>query len=842
MRVKILLWAVLLGVLCLPVHATTLNWDTLPPLPEAISGQFAGLQNGGIIVAGGSNFEVSPFQGGEKQWKNKIYLLKPGADTWEEAGTLPTNRAYGGSVSLEGLYIFGGTDGQQCFDDVLVLRWDGSSDTVSVTQGDERFTLPSPCAFTSATLLDTTVYMAGGIHDPKATDALHTFWSFNLAQPDQGWQELDPEPIDKGHMLSVIAAQSGGIYRISGTELFAKEDGTPGRKYISDAWRYAPGEGWTEVASIPKPVVAAPYAAMGPAHILIFSGDDGSLAERNAELGDNHPGFSHDVMAYHTITDSWTKLGEVPEATVTTQAVVLGDAIVIPGGEDRPGHRSPMVTVMTAAAREGGLAGLDYAAIVGYFGILVCIGFYFSKREKTTEAYFLGGRKVPWWAVGISLWGTSLSAITYLAIPAQAYATNWTYFWNNMTVLIIGPIVIYFFIPKLREFPMQTAYEFLENRFNVATRIYGSICFCVFQVGRVGIVMLLPSIALSAATGLNVMWCIGLMGVLATIYTMVGGIEAVIWTDVMQAIVLALGAFIALGIVFSNIDGGVATVLSEANAMNKFHSINWSWEYSQAADAFWVILIGQAFLNLYPITADQTMVQRYLTTATTKEAQRALWTHVVVGVPTTVIFFGLGTALWVFFRHNPELLDPGFAKNDAILPLFIVEQFPIGLKGIIIAGIFAAAMSSLDSSINSVSAVLVNDYYRRFIPNVDDRKALTAAKALTLIFGLVGTASAVYAAQLNSTSLWEPFMALLGLVGSGLAGIYALGVFTTRTHGVGAFIGALTSAAVLYYVRYLADLDIHTFLYGLIGFVVAFTVGYAVSLVIPDSKVTASRA
>ncbi len=835
MKLSTVLFSVLLVLFTMAGQATTLNWSTLPPLPEAISGQFAGMQDGAIIVAGGSNFEVSPFQGGEKQWKDKIYLLKPGADAWIEAGTLPANRAYGGSISVAGLYIIGGTDGTRCFDDVMVLRWDGQSDTVSVTPGDERFTLPSPCAFTSATHLDGTVYMAGGQADPKATEALHTLWSFELGQPDKGWQELEPDPVEKGYILPVIAAQSGGIYRISGTELHAKADGTPGRKYLYDAWRYTPGHGWEAVAPIPQAVVAAPHAAMGSAHILVFSGDDGTNVERNEELGDNHPGFSHKVLAYHTITDSWAHLGDIPNATVTTQAVVLDDKIIIPGGEDRPGHRLPVVTVLEFAKREGGLAALDYAAIVIYFAVLVGIGFYFSKREKTTEAYFLGGRKVPWWAVGISLWGTSLSAITYLAVPAQAYATDWTFLWANMTVLVIGPIVIYKFIPKLREFPMQTAYEFLEIRFNVATRVYGSICFCIFQVGRVGIVMLLPSIALSAATGLDVMWCIGVMGVLATIYTMVGGIEAVIWTDVMQAIVLAIGAFIALGIVFYNIDGGMATVMADATTANKFHSINLTWDYRQAANAFWVILVGQAFLNLYPITADQTMVQRYLTTATTKQAQRALWTHVIVSIPTTFIFFGLGTALWVFFRHNPELLDPGLAKNDAILPLFIVEKFPMGLKGIIIAGIFAAAMSSLDSSINSVSSVLVNDYYRRFFPNVNDAMALRMAKILTLVFGLVGTVSAVYAAQINSTSLWEPFMNLLALVGSGLAGIYALGVFTKRTHGIGAFTGAITSAGTLYYLSN-ADFGIHGFLYGFIGFAVAYIVGYCVSLVIPGGK------
>jgi SSS family transporter len=471
------------------------------------------------------------------------------------------------------------------------------------------------------------------------------------------------------------------------------------------------------------------------------------------------------------------------------------------------------------------LGMVDYGAIGLYLAALVGMGAYFSRREKTTEQFFLGGRKIPWWAVGLSIFGTSISSITYLSIPAQAYATNWVYFNANMAIPLVAPVVTLFYISHYRKWPIATAYEYLERRFNLLTRLYGSVCFLIFQTGRVGIVMLLPAIALSAATGMDKGTCIIVMGVLATMYTVMGGIEAVIWTDVLQAIVLTCGAVLALVLIVIKVDGGVVNLVREAAANDKFHMIEWSWD--PASTALWVVLIGNAFMNLYPMTADQTVVQRYLSTPNVRDAKRAVWTNALLTIPITVLFFSLGTALWAYFRQHPQYLDPTL-QNDAIIPLFVTIEFPIGLKGVLIAGIFAAAMSSLDSSINSVASVLVNDYYRRFVAEVSERRAFFAARLTTLLFGGIGTAVAFYAAQINAPSLWGPFLSLLSYVGSGIAGVFALGVFTTRANGIGAVCGAIASAAAVYGSGYT---DIHNFVKGIIGVVVAFAVGYTVSLI-----------
>jgi Na+/proline symporter len=297
---------------------------------------------------------------------------------------------------------------------------------------------------------------------------------------------------------------------------------------------------------------------------------------------------------------------------------------------------------------------------------------------------------------------------------------------------------------------------------------------------------------------------------------------------VIQAVVLLFGALLALYLVASGVDGGLAGVVAEAQAYDKFHMFNWSWDVT--TNAVWVCVIGQFFAMLYPYTADQTMVQRYLSTADERDARRAVWTNAAMTIPVSIVFFGLGTALWAFFRSHPQGLNPNLA-NDAILPLFIVSEFPVGLKGIIIAGIFAAAMSSLDSSMNSLASVFVNDYYRRFVPGVSEGRALLLARILTVLLGAFGTGVALYLAGQESRSLFDSYLKLLGLAGGGLAGIVALGMFTQRTHGWGAIVGALFSSACVYVV-YQQELT-HPYMYGAVGFLVAVVVGYGISRLLP---------
>jgi len=459
------------------------------------------------------------------------------------------------------------------------------------------------------------------------------------------------------------------------------------------------------------------------------------------------------------------------------------------------------------------------------------MGIYFSRREKSTDDFFLGGRRVPWWAAGLSIFGTQLSAITYMAIPAKAYHTDWVYFLGNMMIVAIAPLVVLVYLPFFRRLDVTSAYEYLEKRFNLATRLLGSGAFLLFQLGRMGIVLYLPALALTTVTGMDVYFSILIMGALATLYTVLGGIEAVIWTDVVQVVVLLGGALVSLIIIAIKIDGGFAAVVGEGLSHGKFNAAILSWDAATAA--LWVVLLGKPFEMLISYTSDQTVVQRYLTTVDEKAAARSIWTNAVLTVPASIIFFGLGTALWAFYRAHPELLNP-CGRVDDVFAWFIVGQLPAGVAGLVIAGLFAAAMSSLDSSMNSMATAVTTDFYRRFRPAVDDRRSLALARWLTLLLGAAGTASALWMAYLGSTSMWDQYSKVIGLFGGSLAGLFAVGIFTRHTSGGGAIAGFLASGGVLYYVARHAP--IHFFLYPAIGVGTCFVVGYAASLVMPSGR------
>ncbi|MBM4035455.1 MAG: sodium/solute symporter, partial [Planctomycetes bacterium] len=782
-----------------------------------------GVSGGALVVAGGANFPTPLFQGGKKVWVDTVFALEPGGKKWKGQGRLPRPLAYGASITWKDeLVCIGGCDAERHYAETFVLG------------GSALPNLPKPCAMMGAALVGDTVYVAGGLETPTATEAMKNFWALDLSAPkwEWEWQELEPWP-GPGRILPVVVAQSDGyetqVYVISGAELFAGPDGKPARRYLTDGWAYSPkAKTWRRVADVPRAVVAAPAIEWGQAHILVFGGDDGKNAARMQELKEKHPGFSRDILGYHTITNTWAKLGEMPLGQVTTTAVRWQGGIVIPSGEIRPGTRTPKVFFAKPVEARAHFGWLDYAVLAAYLVALVIIGLYIAPREKTTDDFFLAGRRVPWWAAGLSIFGTQLSAITFLSIPAAVFATDWVPFLANLCIVLVAPIVVYFYLPFFRRLNVTTAYEYLEKRFSLAVRLFGSVSFILYQLGRMGIVVLLPALALSAVSGLDVVTSILIMGVLATFYTVLGGIEAVVWTDVLQVVVLMGGAVYCLVVMLGGVDGGLGTVVSTGLAEGKFRLANWTWDYTSMA--LWVVVLGNFLTVLVPYTTDQAVVQRYLTTRDEKAAARSVWTNAALSVPASLLFFAIGTALYVFYKGRPELLDPA-QENNAIFASFIARELPAGVSGLVIAGVFAAAMSTLDSSMNSISTALVTDFYRRFRPQAEDRFCLNLARWLTGILGALGTGTALFLASLDIKQLWFFFTSMLGLLGGALAGVFALGIFTRRANGPGALIGAGAGAALSALAWRCTA--IHFYLYGAIGVVGAFVVGYAASFAFP---------
>ena len=480
------------------------------------------------------------------------------------------------------------------------------------------------------------------------------------------------------------------------------------------------------------------------------------------------------------------------------------------------------------APSRSGFRTLDYVALGLYLAALAAIGVYFSRGEGGTGDFFLAGRRIPWWAAGLSIYGTQLSSISFIAIPAKVFATDWVYILVQASIVLVAFPAAWLYLPFFRRLNVTTAYEYLEARFNLAVRLFASASFILFQVGRMAIVLFLPAIALTTVTGIDVYVSILLMGVLATFYTAMGGVEAVIWTDVLQVFVLLGGALLSLALILTRLDGGLVDLFQTAGAAGKLHVFDWKWDYTTTA--VWVVLIGNFFNNLVPYTSDQAVVQRYLTTKDEASARKSIWVNAVMLVPSTLILFTLGTALWAFYGAHPQLLDPELPV-DAVFPLFIAQQLPVGIAGLVVAGVFAASMSTLDSSLNSVAAAIVTDFYGRFRRDVADSAKLRLARWLTVVFGALATTAAIGLAASNVGSLWDAFQATMGLFGGALAGLFALGIFTRRAHGAGALVGAAASIVALAWVQ--RSTPLHFFLYGMIGVLTCVIVGYLASLALP---------
>lgn len=854
----------LLVVLQLPAQKDTatftLTWDTLavmPPSPHqnrqpGVAGAFTGVHKGVLIIAGGANFPDGPiWQGGTKEYQDAIYILEKADDDYkwfrDKAFSLPFPVAYGLSISTDhGLFCVGGMDESDYHDQVFLLRW--NSEEKELIREDDWPTIPVPLANMSGGKIGDKLYVAGS----SEGDGNKYFWSLDLRQPEKGWQALpvwDGPPRTYANGVVQNEGEYDCFYLMKGRYRGPNGISTT----FQDMHKYDPRTNSWELIEATGPagknlaVSAATALPYGANHILLFGGagseplntleqlavdinaaEDSSrlnaLTRRRDELLAGHSGFSRAVYAFHTITHTWTSLGELPSGSqVTTTALTWDDRIVIPTGEVAPSVRTPLV-ISGHFEHTSRFSWLNYAVLGFYLLLLVGLGFRFSRNQQTTDDFFRGGKRIPWWAAGLSIFGTQLSAITFMAIPAKTFATNWLYFILSMTIIMVAPFIIRYFLPFFRRFNLTSAYEYLELRFNLTTRLLGSMMYIFLQLGRVGIVLLLPSLALSVVTGIDVYLCILSMGVLSILYTVLGGIEAVIWTDVLQVVVLLGGALLSLAILAFNLNG--QDIVNYIDQFDKLQVFDLSWTFTEPT--LWVVLFGGLANNIVTYGSDQTVIQRYLTTKDEKTAAKGIMTGAWMTVPATLIFFSLGTLLFVNYKVHPETLAPALNNTDGIFPWYIINSLPDGVSGLLIAAVFAASMSSLDSSMNSVSTVLTTDFFRRLGPERAEATYLRLARWLTVVIGVVGTGLALVMAGRGVSSLWDQFNMIIGLFAGGLGGVFCLGIFFKRANGRGAIIGLIASGVVQYFVKeYTA---IHLLLYAFSGMVTAISVGYFASL------------
>ena len=849
-----------------------LQWKSLPDLPDSIgvAGPFVGVHNDTLIVAGGANFPEGMPWGTDREgrlnppkiYHKTVYLI--GRDRDKPSNKISNNNllaqelGYGVSISHStGVICIGGEYkihdknathySSQSFLSAKAFRLIVSGDKI-----DQRNDLPDlPEATTAAAgaLIGDKIYVCGGDSGKGATK---NFWVLDLAENPPRWKALPPwDGLPRTH--HIVVAQHDGrevcLFLMSGR---AKHNGR--WKLHRDMHKYSPSRNkWSKLNDIrvdgdreARCVMAGMGIGWGANHLFVFGGAGGErflrleempAGSKKTQLLEEHTGFNRDVLLYNCVTDRWNVYSQFPEGKrlngkgatgghVTTTAVRWGDSIVIATGETNPGVRTPRIWAATPINEEKNFGTVNWLILTGYMAALLVIGLLMAKRGKTSDDFFLAGRRIPWWAAGLSIYSTQLSAITYLAIPAKTYATDWTRFILQFGILAIAPIIICFFLPFYRRLNLPSAYSYLEKRFSLGLRLVGSLSFVLFQLARMGIVILLPALALSAVTGVSLVACIVLMGVLSTTYTVLGGIEAVIWTDVLQTIVLLFGAVAAIVVITGEVEGGAFELVRVAADQGKLHFINWEWSWT--SDAILVVIIGAFFTNFLPYTSDQAVVQRYLTTPDEKQASRAIYTNGLLAIPGSVIFFALGTALFVFYQQNPNDLGP-LAKSDQILPVFIVNELPAGLAGLVVAGVFAAAMSSLDSSIHSIATVLSVDFLNRLRGEPAD--PLSIAKKLTLALGVLGTVSALFIATQDIKHLWDHLMGIIGLLLGALGGLFTLGIFTRRVAAIHAWAGLGACVLALWYVKNFTDLN--GLLYGAVGTGSCFLVGWVLSFLVP---------
>lgn len=862
--------AVLPGAISLGAEARgQLEWQSLPDLPEplGLGGPIVGVHHDALIVGGGANFP-EPVWDNDKVWRDAAWVLTrndEGHYQWLDGFQLDRPIAYAACASTDqGVVCIGGNDGTSTFAECFLLQWDGDAKQLN------QMPLPaltSPCAYGAAAVIGNVVYLTGGQPDSDLSSATTGFWRLDMnsyeGTPNSvAWERLPGWP-GPARAFHIAVAQHNGfddcVYVISGRasrsiegiEQTTGEAVTDDWYALRDIYEFNPqrfdatafdsasgsysGTGrfaspWRRRADVPQCVMAGPAGAIGQSHIFVLGGDTGRLAPKTDELKLDHPGFPLKNFAYHTITDTWIETGEPPVNQVTTPAVRWGDAIVVASGEVKPRVRTPKIWAVKAVEHKPAFGAVNFSVLTVYLLSMVGVGVYFARKNKNTNDFFRGGQKIAWWAAGCSIFATMLSSITYMAIPAKAFAQDMVYMLGNFMIPVVAPVAVFLALPFFRQIDATSAYEYLEKRFNRSVRVFASASFTLFHIFRMGIVMSLAALALATVTELTPAQCVLIMGVLSIVYCTMGGVEAVVWTDTIQTFVLLGGAILCLGLMLAESGEGVGGFFSTAWADGKFHVVNFHLDATSASLALWVVVIGGIGQNLSSYTADQAVVQRYMTTPDRRRAANSIWTAAVLTVPATLLFFFLGAGLYVFYKANPEKLDPTYL-TDQVLPLFIANEVPIGIAGLIVAGIFAAAQSTISTSMNSTATTIVSDFLRPFNALNSERGYLNAARVVTFSFGVLGTLLGLLFIDPSNKSLFDSFIKVIGLFMGVLGGLFGLGILTRRANAWGSLFGALAGATVMGLLPICTDIS--GYLYASLGITTCFVVGFIASLILP---------
>lgn len=429
---------------------------------------------------------------------------------------------------------------------------------------------------------------------------------------------------------------------------------------------------------------------------------------------------------------------------------------------------------------------LDLTAIAVYLIGMLLIGTYFSRRNNTTEEYFVGNRSFPGWVIGLSMLGTIISSATFLALPAAAYVLDWRQLSINLVLPFVAIVAIIIFIPFFRQGKLTSAFEYLGNRYGMAPRIYGTCSFIAMQLIRMSQVLFLVSLPIQFLTGAPIELVIIGAGIFIAFYTIAGGIEAVIWTDVIQAGILILGGALCFILMAIDIPGGLDKIIEIGRAQDKFSLGSFDWELTERT--FWTVAILGIVNWLTIYGGDQNMVQRYAAARSTREARKATALYSAIALPMWTLFFFVGTSLFAYYATFP---DPAVEtlEADQVLPYFILSKVPAGVAGIVISAVLAAAMSSLDSGINAISTVSVIDLMKPYLAkDREDKYYLKSARFIAMGVTMLVILGAILFSRIEKESMNDVSLIVTSIFGGCLMGLFMLGFFTRRVDGKSATI------------------------------------------------------
>jgi SSS family solute:Na+ symporter len=460
---------------------------------------------------------------------------------------------------------------------------------------------------------------------------------------------------------------------------------------------------------------------------------------------------------------------------------------------------------------------VDLSVIALYLVGMIGIGIYFSRKKQSTDQFTKASGHIPGWVLGISLYATFLSSNTFLGVPGKSFGENWNAFVFSLSMPLAAWIAAKYFVPFYRKTGEVSAYTHLEHRFGPWARTYAMVCFLLTQLARMGSIFFGIALTLQALTGFDMNTIMIVSGICIVTYTILGGIEAVIWTEVVQGILLTFGALLILGLIIYGMDDGLSDIISIGGADDKFGL--GSYDLTDfSTSTFWVIFLYGFFINLNNFGIDQNYVQRYHTARSEKQAASGIWFCVYWYVPISLIFFFIGTALYAYFQQHPELiqsvktqvaLEKGVETGsllpsdygDKVLPYFMVTKVPTGLLGLVIAAILSAAMSTISSGMNASATVFLKDIYQRYI-----QKDVTPKQQMTVLYtgtGVIGALAIVVGIlMIGVKSILDIWWQLAGIFAGGMLGLFLLGIISKSTGNAVAKIATILGIIVILWMTF----------------------------------------